>query len=58
MNSTKGDYPSQQRQQIVFRLDDDVFIEFKKQLLENGNMKVQSCLEKVVKQIISGKIEI
>lgn len=58
MEKQQGDYPSQQRQQIVFRLDEETFISFKKKLLDSGNMKAQTCLENVVKRIIDGDIEI
>ena len=58
MEKQQGDYPSQQRQQIVFRVDEKTFIAFKKKLLDNGNMKVQTCLEGVVKRIIDGEIKL
>jgi hypothetical protein len=54
----KSEYPSQNRPQVVFRVDEADLIAFKMKLLEAGNVKVQACMEGIVKKIISGKIKV
>lgn len=41
-------------QQVLFRLDETTFIEFKKKLLDDGNISVQKFCESMVKQYLEG----
>lgn len=58
MPEKKSEYPSQNRPQVVFRVDETDLIAFKMKLLEAGNVKVQACMEGIVKKIISGEIKV
>jgi hypothetical protein len=42
-------------QQVLFRLDEPTFIEFKKKLLDDGNLSVQKFCESMVKNYLEGK---
>ena len=50
--------PSSQRQQVAFRLENDLFLDFKRKLIDDGNKKVQEVLEVMVRRYVDGEITI
>jgi hypothetical protein len=41
--------------QVNFRLDEETFMDFKRKLLDDGNLKIQEFCERMVKSYIEGK---
>jgi len=50
--------PPSQRQQVTFRLENDLFLDLKRKLIDDGNRKAQDLLETFVKKYVDGKIKI
>jgi hypothetical protein len=55
--SNQEEAPSQ-RQQVTFRLENELFLDFKRKLIDDGNRKVQDLLETFVKQYVNGDIKL
>jgi hypothetical protein len=54
----QSDNTSSQRQQVTFRLENSLFLDLKRKLIDDGNRKVQDLMETFVKQYVKGEIKL